>query len=64
MAMTVSAPTIDFNLSDITEMASAQIQARFQIAALRTQQDMQIMQGRELARLMEPHKGQNIDTYA
>jgi hypothetical protein len=55
---------IDFSPSDVSDIPAARIKAEFQVAALKTQQDMQLMQGRELARLMEPHKGGGIDRYA
>lgn len=55
---------IDFNPSDIAELPAARVKAEFQVAALKTQQDMQLMQGRELARVMEPNKGGGVDRYA
>ncbi len=57
-------PRIDVDPADIVDLPAALVQARLQVAALKTQQDVMAMQGRELARLMEPHKGNFVDTYA
>lgn len=56
--------SIDFNPSSPAELPEAMVKARFQVAALKTEQDMMAMQMTELARLVEPHKGQHIDTRA
>jgi hypothetical protein len=56
--------SIDFSPTDITDLPAATVKAHFQIAALKTEQDMMMMQGQELARLMEPHKGANLDARA
>jgi hypothetical protein len=55
---------IDFNPSSAAELPEAMVKARFQVAALKTEQDMMAMQMSELARLIEPHKGQHIDARA
>jgi hypothetical protein len=55
---------IDFNPTDPIDLPQATVQARFQIAALKTEQDMLLLQSRELARLMEPHKGGSVDARA
>jgi hypothetical protein len=56
--------TVDFNPTDITELPAAALKARVQIAAIKTQQEMDLLQVRELSRLMEPHKGANLDARA
>ncbi len=56
--------TIDYTPGDVTDLSAATIRARFSVAALKTEQDVHLMQGVELARLIEPHKGTRIDTRA
>lgn len=56
--------TISYNPGDAVDLPVAQVKARMQVAALKTQQDMVLMQGRDLARLMEPDKGALVDRYA
>ena len=59
-----SAGRIDFNPTDATDLPESMVKARLQVAALKTEQDMMAMQGRELARLMEPSKGTMVDARA
>jgi len=59
-----ASPLIEFNPSDPEDLTEATVKARLQIAAIKTEQDMQMLQMRELTRLIEPHKGGNIDTRA
>lgn len=56
--------TITYEPSDLADLPAAQVKTRMQVAALKTQQDMLLMQSRELARMMEPHKGAVVDAYA
>lgn len=53
--------SIDYSPRDVVDLSAAQVKAQLQVAALRTELDVMEMQGRELARLMEPHKGQYVD---
>jgi hypothetical protein len=55
---------IEFNPTSPVELPEAMVKARLQIAALKTEQDMMALQMTELARLIEPHKGQHLDTHA
>jgi hypothetical protein len=59
-----SVPRIDITPTSAEDVPRAAVQAEIQVAVLKTQQDTLRMQGQELARLIEPHKGNNIDTYA
>lgn len=56
--------SISYEPSDVVDLPAAQVQARMQVAALKNQQDMLLMQGQEMARMMEPHKGTLVDRYA
>lgn len=53
-----------FNPRDVADLPQAAVQARLQIAVLKTEQDMMRLQGAELARLIEPHKGGSVDARA
>jgi hypothetical protein len=55
---------IEFNPTSALDLPQAAVKARIQIAVLKSEQDMMLMQGRELARLIEPHKGGNVDARA
>ena len=46
------------------DLPQATVKARLQVAALKTEQEMRRMQGAELARLIEPNKGTQIDARA
>lgn len=59
-----STARLDFNPTDATELPESMVKARLQIAAIKTEQEMMAMQGRELARLMEPSKGMILDARA
>lgn len=62
--VSMAASRIDFNPTDPTDIPAATVQAKLQVAALKSQQDIMRMQGEELARLIEPNKGTNIDARA
>ncbi len=56
-----SARSIEYSPRDITDLSSAQVKAQLQVAVLKTKLDVMELQRRELARLLEPHKGQHVD---
>ncbi len=55
---------IDYNPRDVADLSAVQVKAQLQVAAIKTELDVMELQGRELARLMEPHKGQFVDARA
>jgi hypothetical protein len=55
---------IEFNPTDLTDLPEATVKARFQVAALKAEQDILRMQGDEMARLIEPNKGTVLDARA
>lgn len=55
---------VDFNPTDVADIAPAAAASELQVAVLKNQQDMMRVQGQELARLIEPNKGQHLDAYA
>ena len=55
---------IDYNPTSMTDAVSGGVQAKVQVAVLKMQQDQMRMEGQEMAQLMEPHKGGNVDAYA
>lgn len=55
---------INFNPTDATEIPAASVQARLQVAALKSEQDMMRTEGATLAQMIDPNKGANVDTYA
>jgi hypothetical protein len=59
-----AAATITFNPTDATDIPQASVQARFQVAAIKNQQDMMRIEGNALAQMIDPNKGTRVDAYA
>lgn len=55
---------IAFNPTDVTDIPQAAVQARIQVAALKSQQEMMRIEGDALAQMIDPNKGTRVDAYA
>lgn len=59
-----SARPVTCNPTDIADIPVAVVTARMQVAAIKAEQDIMRLQGEELARLIEPNKGTQVDLRA
>jgi len=55
---------LDLPVTDPIDLPAAVVWARLQVTALKARQEALALQARELARLIEPHKGTVIDRRA
>jgi hypothetical protein len=59
-----SGRSIEIHPVDITDLASSAARAKIGVAVLKMEQDFMRVQGEALARMLEPHKGGNVDARA
>ncbi len=59
-----SLPQVNYNPTDITSAPGDVVQAKIQIAVLKMEQDAMKLEGQQVAQMIEPNKGQNLDAYA
>lgn len=58
------ASRVAFDPRTVEDLPEATLQAKFALAAVKAQQDVARVQGEEMLRLLEPHKGGTVNARA